>query len=44
MAGIDVEYDLEDPELMAVVSEVIQNFDPDAAMTEGDAMFGVQQM
>ena len=44
-AGIDVEGgELEGPELIAVIQEVLANFDPEAPITEEDAMFSAQQV
>ena len=39
LAGMDVDVDLKNPEMMKTVQEVLANFDPTAPLPEDDAVF-----
>ena len=40
LAGLRCETDLNDPDTIALVSKVLENFDPSQAMNEDEALFG----
>lgn len=39
MAGMKVEMELSDPETVALIAKVIENFDPNKAIDEDEALF-----
>ncbi len=44
LAGMDVDVDLQNPEMMKSVQEVLANFDPSVPLPEDDAVFSAQMM
>ena len=42
LAGLNVERDLADPEIMEVVGKVLENFDPEKGINENEAIFEAQ--
>ena len=42
IAGLNVERDLADPEIMEVVGKILENFDPDRGIDENEAIFESQ--
>ena len=39
LAGLRLETDLKDPETVQLITEVLENFDPNQSMNEDEAMF-----